>query len=107
MHHSLLSPETEGFTHFTCIKSECPLKPEWGFARVSNEWCIRNKDLVVGQLSEVAGTLLILAKGYSGEQRYQRYEFEKKLIESQFYVMGGVTTFVTLGIVCYHYRSGR
>ena len=61
----------------------------------------------MGQLSEVAGTLLILAKGYSGEQRYQRYEFEKKLIESQFYVMGGVTTFVTLGIVCYHYRSGR
>ena len=30
MHHSLLSPETEGFTHFTCIKSECPAQAGMG-----------------------------------------------------------------------------
>ena len=42
LRHSLLSPETEGFTHFTCIKKvNAPLKPEWGGAGVSNDWCIR------------------------------------------------------------------
>ena len=42
MHHSLLYPKTEGFTHFTCIKSECPAQArKGGGAGVSNDWFIR------------------------------------------------------------------